>query len=256
MSIHYNTLAFREARNLSELAALFRLRYRGYLESSCSSLVKENKFGFEIESYDWQSLHFGLFKEGRTQSRPIAYARVVQEKLSRHAPMVSQLLTLTPEMEVREPEHFSLPMLSSCDARSAIQSGLQQYRALNIPVVEASRLVFAPEARSGGSEARSFVEAAMAATFTLSDAGLIALACHPRHVPFYMRYGFKLMIDGRKNDYNGLKASIITLKKDEINPRRADGIMKLGNILKHTQAVYLPSNHAHQKETKRALAHV
>lgn len=254
MSIHYNSLVFREARSMSEMAALFRLRYRGYLESNCASLINENKFGFEIESYDWQSLHFGLFKEGRTKSRAVAYARIVEEKLSRHASMVGDLLTLTPGMEVHEPvdDSYSLPMLNNCDSVQAIQNGLQVYREQGLSVVEASRLVFAPEARSGG-EARLFVEAAMAATFTLSDAGLITLACHPRHVPFYMRYGFKLMIDGRKNDYNGLQASIITLSKDGINPRRVDGIRKLGNILKNTSAVYLPSSYAHQKATKRAL---
>jgi predicted GNAT family N-acyltransferase len=254
MSVHYNTLVFRAPRNFAELRQLFSLRYRGYLESKCSSLVQTNELGYEIEAYDWQSLHMGLFREGRKKSHPIAYARVVQKKMGPHSRLVSQLMAQTPGLEVKIPDHgsYHLPIQSSCNDQEAVAQILSSEKSAGREIVEASRLVFAPEARQGGY-APMFVEAAMAATFTLTDADVIALACHPRHAAFYIRYGFKLVVDGRKNDYNGLQASIILLQKDGIHPARVGKINQLSKILDRGKIIYMPSNAEHQKATKRAL---
>lgn len=77
MSITPQRLAFRPALNVKELESLFRLRYQGYLESQCASLVTDNQHGFELDVYDHYAHHIGLFQEGYFGAHPIDYLRLV-----------------------------------------------------------------------------------------------------------------------------------------------------------------------------------
>ena len=258
MSIHYHNYVFREARTFSELESLFRLRYEGYLESSCASLVNINPLGMEVDAFDWNSVHFGLFLEGRTYTKALAYSRVTQDQPSRHAPMVSQLVARNDGIEIPEPAPASYPMLVSCGQQEEIEGHLLPFRESGMKVVEAGRLVLAPEIRQSGFH-KFFIEASMASTFYRVNADVISLACHPNHTAIYRRYGFEIIIDGRKNDYNGLKASVVTLAKKDLHPRRAEGIKSMGDIMQKTGAILLPSTQVKtpvrtQKNTQLQLA--
>ena len=78
MSTSIQYLSVRPARTARELKGLFQLRYEGYLDSHCASLVEEAPHGFTFEAYDWNALHMGLFQEGHYGSRPLGYMRLVQ----------------------------------------------------------------------------------------------------------------------------------------------------------------------------------
>lgn len=94
-------------------------------------------------------------------------------------------------------------------------------------IVEASRFVFAPEARSGGYT-KFFVEAAIARMLYHHRYSGIMLACHHRHAALYRRYGFKQIVDGNQNDYNGLAASILSLQIPDIRPALQSKIQEMG----------------------------
>jgi N-acyl-L-homoserine lactone synthetase len=255
MSIPHNSLVFREPRNEQELAALFRLRYQGYLDSACAGLVNQNDLGMELDYYDFQSLHYGLFQEGRFGAHPIAYARFVEEQPSRQAKLVNELIGTVAGLEAPSTNGhgFKLPMINSCDEAEEIEQFLDGYRARKETIIEASRFVFDPAVRSGGYT-RLFVEACIAATCFQNSADVVGLACHPRHAAFYMRYGFKLLIDGNKNGYNGLKASVITLTPKDIRPQKLKGIKQLGDMLNRQGVVYLPTDHMPVKRLEKVAS--
>lgn len=233
MSITPQRLAFRPARNVKELESLFRLRYQGYLESQCASLVADNQHGFELDVYDYYAHHIGLFQEGSFGAHPIGYLRLIQEHES---PFSHQIDTLAQQygIETAFPnEGPGLPLLSNCPEKETIGAHMDRLRPERNGIVEASRFVFSPEARSGGFT-KFFVEAAIARMLYFHGYSGIMLACHPRHAALYKRYGFKEIVDGNQNDYNGLAASILSLQIPDIRTALQQGIESMG----YTQQQY------------------
>ncbi|MEQ8706710.1 MAG: hypothetical protein RIC19_22445 [Phaeodactylibacter sp.] len=227
MSITPQRLAFRPARNVKELESLFRLRYQGYLESQCASLVTDNQHGFELDVYDHYAHHIGLFQEGNFGAYPIAYLRLVQEH---KAPGTNLIDTIADKYGIKSPlpqEGPGLPLLSNCPEKEAIGAHMDRLRPEKNGIVEASRFVFAPEARSGGYT-KFFVEAAIARMLYHHSYSGIMLACHPRHAALYRRYGFKQIVDGSQNDYKGLAASILSMQIPDIRPALQSRIQDMG----------------------------
>lgn len=229
MSITPQRLVFRPARNTRELESLFRLRYQGYLESQCASLVTDNEHGFELDVYDLYAHHIGLFQESSFAAYPIGYLRLVQEH---EGPYSGKIKALADTYNISYPcfrEGPGLPLLSNCPEKELIGAHMDRLRPEKNGIVEASRFVFAPEARSGGYT-KFFVEAAIARMLYHHSYSGIMLACHPRHAALYCRYGFKQIVDGRKNDYNGLAASILSLRIPDIRPALQPGIAAIGQL--------------------------
>ena len=56
------SIIFRQAKNLHELKALLKLRYQGYLQSVCASLIQPNRYQIDLDVYDLRALHFGIFR--------------------------------------------------------------------------------------------------------------------------------------------------------------------------------------------------
>jgi len=229
MSVTPQRLAFRPARNAEELESLVRLRYRGYLESQCASLVTEYEHGFELDVYDPYAHHIGLFQEGLIKPRPIGYLRLVQEHESPMTDWISELAKRY-NLPCPAPEAGpGLPLYSHCQEQATIAEHMDRLRPEKNGIVEASRFVFAPEARSGGFT-KFFVEAAIARMLYHHSYSGIMLACHPRHAALYRRYGFREIVDGRKNQYNGLAASILSMQIPDIRPALSTKIQAMGQL--------------------------
>lgn len=227
MGITPQRLAFRPARNTKELESLFRLRYQGYLESQCASLVTDNQHGFELDVYDHYAHHIGLFQEGNFGAHPIGYLRLVQEHagpFSDHVEAIANRYGIACPLPEEGP---GLPLLSNCLEKATISEHMNLLRPERNGIVEASRFVFAPEARSGGYT-KFFVEAAIARMLYHHRYSGIMLACHPRHAALYRRYGFKQIVDGNQNDYNGLAASILSMQIPDIRPALQSKIEEMG----------------------------
>ena len=256
MSILHSHLVFREARTTSELASLFRLRYYGYLKSSCATLVHQNEYGLEFDSYDWYAYHLGLFQEGPYGAQPIGYMRLVQDKPSRMAYLVSRLagcfseLPMPPSSAAAAP----LPMIGSCPEKGSLLGWYRSKEQLGQRVVEGSRFVFSPDIRAAGY-ARFVFECTLASTFYQYSYDYALLACHPRHAPFYLRYGFQQLLDGGANNYRGLSASVLGIHKGGIVPKRAAGIEVMARQYKANGGIYLlPGNPTVAKPVSKVAA--
>lgn len=244
MSIQHTHFVLREARDVSELVSLFHLRYQGYLESSCASLVRQNPHGLEFDSYDWNAYHLGLFQEGRYGAKPIGYMRLVQGVSSAMAPMVSALAAKFPGLAPPPPppEGAPLPMIASCPKKGWLLWEYRRREALGQKMIEGSRFVFSADIRAAGY-ARFVFEGSMVNTFYRYGCDYALLACHPRHAPFYLRYGFTQLLDGSENDYKGLSASILGLERGGISPERSGQIEAMASLCRPNGAIYLlPGN--------------
>ena len=242
MSIQHTHFVFREARTASELESLFQLRYQGYLKSSCASLVHQNEYGLEFDSYDWHAFHLGLFQEGQYGAQPVGYMRLVQDKPSPMASLVSKLAGQFPELPPPPAADAPLPMIGSCPQKDWLLGWYRSRTQLGQRVVEGSRFVFSPEIRASGY-ARFVFEGALASTFYRYGYDYALLACHPRHSSFYLQYGFQQLLDGNSNNYKGLSASILGMTKGEIARKRAAGIEAMARQGKSDGSIYmLPDN--------------
>lgn len=244
MSIQSTHLVFREARDIRELEALFRLRYQGYVNSACASLVRQNSAGLEFDSYDWHSFHLGLFQQGGYGSHPVGYARLVQTSPSPMAELVSDLALRYSDLEMPLPPSAEapLPFMANCPGAGEIGDLLGNLKSRDARLVEGSRFVFSPDARSAGY-ARFAFEAATAKAFFRYHFDFAFLAVHPRHAPFYGQYGFREVVSGEENDYLGLKASVLALENGKLAPRRAARIESMGKAASQLGAICLfPDN--------------
>ena len=243
MSIQLTHFVFREAKSTSELEALFRLRYQGYLKSNCASLVQQNENGLEFDSYDWQSYHLGLFQEGQFGAKPIGYMRLVQDSPTSMAPLVSKLAARFPKMVPPPPPSADapLPMIASCPKKEWLQRVYQSKTLFGQKVAEASRFVFSPDVRAAGY-ARFVIEGTLANLFFRYGFDYVLVACHPRHAPIYTQYGFQQLMDGRKNDYKGLSASILGVSSKEVGGKRAAQVQSMARQIKSQDALHLLPN--------------
>ncbi|MCB0572194.1 MAG: hypothetical protein KDC66_20650 [Phaeodactylibacter sp.] len=256
MSIQSTHLVFREAKDIRELEALFRLRYQGYVNSACASLVRQNEAGLEFDTYDWHSLHLGLFQQGSYGSHPVGYARLVQTEPSSMAPMVSSLAARysTLNIPAGPSEDAPLPFMANCPKAGELAGLLDGLKQQGARLVEGSRFVFSPDTRSSGY-ARFAFEAATAKAFFRYHYDFAFLAVHPRHAPFYGQYGFQEIVNGEENDYLGLKASVLALENGKLAPRRANRIESMGKAASQLGAIFLfPDNSQVFAPTPAAMA--
>lgn len=240
MSIQHTHFAFREARTVSELEALFYLRYQGYLNSSCATLVYQNEYGLEFDSYDWYAWHLGLFQEGQYGSKPIGYMRLVQDSSTPMAALVSKLAARFPGLPPPPPPsvYAPLPMISNSPKKEWLLGLYRSKKAQGHCIVEGSRFVFSSDVRAAGY-ARFVFESTLASTFYRYGYDYAMLACHPRHAFFYIQYGFQQLLDGSSNDYKGLSASVLGMANGEMAAKRAGHIEAMAEQFNASGAICL-----------------
>ena len=129
--IQRNYYVFREARNVYELKSLLELRYRGYLQSRCSSLIKKNPSGLDLDSYDLRSRHMGFFQLQGKESKPLGYMRLVEDELTDTAPLIWQLALSHPELweRLENDPPTPLPLMANCPKRKELLDFFHHHRS-------------------------------------------------------------------------------------------------------------------------------
>lgn len=67
----------REPRDMGELEALLRVRYSVFRAHEMRFLVQENEHGLDVDAWDKQAWHIGLYKQTATECLPIGYMRFI-----------------------------------------------------------------------------------------------------------------------------------------------------------------------------------
>lgn len=215
--IQRNYYVFREARNVLELKSLLELRYRGYLQSRCSRLIKQNPSGLDIDSYDLRSRHMGFFQLQGNESKPLGYMRLVEDELTDTAPMIWQLALRHPELAERL-EHkppTPLPLMENCPKTDELMQFFHHLKDKGEKLVEGSRFVFDKDVRSRGFP-KFVLESAVAITLYSLGYKHALLACIPRHARFYEKFGFKTYTGLEDFKYCGITGCVLINSKNSV----------------------------------------
>lgn len=201
---------FREADKREELEALLNLRFRGYLQSRCASLLDEDIQELDLDAYDLRAIHLGLFEYGGRKPKPVGYLRIILDRISDKAPVIRKIAAkhpgLTAKLEQKTKAVF--PLMAQCDENGGISQFYQKARAQGKTVAELSRFVFDPAIRSMGFT-RFFTESAIIASLFTYGVDYNILACTVRHSSYYQRFGFKAVEEGVCYAYGQFDASVL-----------------------------------------------
>jgi FixJ family two-component response regulator len=140
---------FRESESAEELQELMRLRYAVFrLEPRLQAFVKENAAGIDLDAYDPNSRHLGLFRIDSRESGCVGYIRIVTEHAENQAARVREIAARHPQAEdplASEPR--SLPFMAYWPDRDAVLSIVDEAARRGQSLTEASRLSVSPEFR-------------------------------------------------------------------------------------------------------------
>lgn len=211
------SIIFRQAKNLHELKALLKLRYQGYLQSACASLIQPNRYQIDLDVYDLRALHFGVFETDGLRAKPIGYVRFIQEEMTSTAPMIWQLAFTHPELlaALQKDASNTFPFLQYHPNQSSMELRIAKARAKGERILEASRFVFDPQIRSAGI-LNFTAEATLATLFFGLSYDCLMLVCNPSHCRFYQRLGFQFFDEGIQTSYEKLPARFMQHRAQQL----------------------------------------
>ena len=242
--IQKNYYVFREARNVLELKSLLELRYRGYLQSRCSSLIKQNPSGLDLDAYDLRSRHMGFFQLQGKESKPLGYMRFVEDDLTATAPLIWQLALAYPDLceRLEKDPPTPYPLMENCPKTDELMKFYQQVKAKGERIAEGSRFVFDKDVRSRGFP-KFMLESSLAVGLFGLGYKHALLACNPRHGSFYSKFCFKPYEGLEKFEYDGLPGCVMINTKNEISVPIKEKFLKMAAIYQHTGMLcHFPEN--------------
>ncbi len=182
---------YREAQNTTELEALLKLRYKVYRNSALSNFCPENNAQLDLNPFDLNSRHFGLFENEEGVEKPVGYMRVVQQERS---PSANQVLEIAKKACskladcLQQPITKPFPLMTYFRGSEKVDSVLTQLNEHGLKMCEASRFVFAEEVRS--LQLAKFVTESSIAIYRALGFYSSIITCSITHSRFYNQYGF------------------------------------------------------------------
>lgn len=219
------TYTFREIRNPHELTNLFRLRYKVYRNSRLAGFVQPNKDELDIDAYDLQSRHYGVFVEIAGKQELVGGLRLIEPNL---------VLSSKKAIEKNELLSRYFTGLFKTDGDLPILCYLKKKERQNLVKViekgqnaisEGSRLVVAPEYQSLRL-AYFIILNAIAICLYMRNNEIAVLGCNSNHAKIYESLGFLHLTNYRIN-VNNNSASIFYVKKENIPPSKINYIKQL-----------------------------
>lgn len=70
----------KEILSEDELELFLRLRYSSFANSASSLFINENDNAIDVNYYDRNSLHYGIYKQQQKNTEPVGYFRIVLER--------------------------------------------------------------------------------------------------------------------------------------------------------------------------------
>jgi len=192
---------FRELKTPAELRDSFALRYRVFSDTPGLAHARslDAASALDVDGHDRWSRHFGLFARREDGDALVAALRVTGLDESPHVGAMRVALAEYPSLEVRlaTVPDAPLPMLGYHVERERIGAVVRAAVARGERVVEAGRLVMAPEYRRGRARvqamglARAFVAAVTAQMGFVTPADWVFSNCVAGHRAFYRAFGFR-----------------------------------------------------------------
>ena len=182
----------RGPRSLDELEALLKLRYQVFRQSDLAKYVPENAIGIDVDKWDEQAHHLGLWSEDIYGVKAIGYLRVIGEIKTETAPMIKLLGEKHPSLQSKlaDPNKCAIRFLEVFNESEPVKTWFKSLVSNGDSVVEASRLSVSPDLQHK-SGARTLIETALAVFISPQQATFGAMEVMDHHVSYYRHYGFK-----------------------------------------------------------------
>lgn len=174
---------FRAAKDAEELYQLLKLRYEIYRDSRLAGFVRDNKYGVDIDAYDFRAVHFGLFEQQGRAEVPVGYMRVIGKSFDSSAHYLDILRSIS-EISEQEAEYLhTLPFCNYFPETTSIDSfvGKEWCEAGRFAVKSAYRCLHL---------SKFMCEGAIAYALFYKGLSNAAVFCKESHLLFYKRYGF------------------------------------------------------------------
>ena len=176
---------FREIQSPEEMMSWLKLRYTIYNSTRCAGFLSENDLEIDIDAYDLQSKHYGLFVEEADQQKLIGGLRIIQNRPVLSSIRILKKLNLM-EFCQEKPEEV-LPSLSYFPDDK--ETHFSPLLANNPLATEGSRLVLNKEYQSLRL-AKFIISNAIILHMMAKDDWVAFVSCNPLHARLYRSFGF------------------------------------------------------------------
>lgn len=178
----------REILSEQELEQFLRLRYNCFCKSDAEFFVSKNIHGIDLNYYDRNSNHYGLYMVQNKSKEPVGYFRIILEeptKADRWIQNISKRFDLSYLTEHRLT--FKFPCLGICPD-TGLEQDFYEKKEVTEKVGEAGRLLIVEAERSLKLSLQLIKSAIAIAELYVQHA---FIGCFHEHSKAYTRLGFK-----------------------------------------------------------------
>ena len=209
-----SAILFRPAANREELESLLRLRFSVYSNPSCRfhGLCDREALGFELDAYDGDSHHLGLFAGTEKKAVPIGYVRLVTTSPGPHAIWFEELANECPERwaALHGPRVGPLPCFDHLQGLRGLRTLYESKQAAGRRLIEPSRLSIDPSFRRSTLSRFLILGCAAYALHEFSSSYVAILICATGQCPVYRALGFQPTPGAQSGFVYGVHVSSLT----------------------------------------------
>lgn len=228
---------FRESSTEAELMTLLKLRYRVYCATDLKAFIHENEQQLDVDAYDMQSRHFGLFKN---DTIPVGCLRMVEDHVNSKSGNLQSCLhdLLRASQMVSQADLPPLPLLAYFPEAEALGQLYEHLTGQREKIVEVSRLCIDPAWRSPFL-IKNFGLAILTAGYFSHHVDHVLITCSPLHKPFYQRLGITQLPGTSEHLIKGVRRCCLYGAKSTIPGKLFHCINTMKNEYLKTDAIHL-----------------
>lgn len=187
-SVQFTRFVVREPRNVQELESLLRLRYR---EFQPHGMIAETPYALDLDYFDQNAYHVGLFREENGVSTAIGSMRMVISTPTRFQPMIQEIAAQAScfMQKLEKTPLKPLPLFNYVPFPEAMEDFWNEAQRKGHCIFEGSRFCIQKEASTAGL-ANFLIEGANAISAYLLPNYIWCNAVTTRHEACYRRSGY------------------------------------------------------------------
>jgi hypothetical protein len=243
MNEHY--YVYRQPESIEELKQLLLLRYTVCRQSRIEKFIVENDAGIDLDCYDVNAYHFGLFEHVEKVSRPVGYVRMITDH---KGPLANHIRSIASEVTILEKRTSDVPtspfpLLTCSPDATRIFEFYKEQQAKGAMVIEVSRLSLERSAR--GLRVASHMVGSTFAAGMVYGVGHALMFCHVLHEKFYHQYGFERFRD-TTDFYTTYHSICLTGSPERLSEAMHDSVLQMAEAYDTTGRICLYPNHPGQ----------
>jgi hypothetical protein len=177
----------KEILSEAELELFLRLRYNSFCSSASSLFVENNDKAIDVNYYDRNSLHYGVYKRQQKKSEPIGYFRIVLEEPTMADAWVKSISARTGLTGITEHKPRSILPCLGIYPNSSLETGFYTEKAPDEKAGEVSRFFIVKGERSIKLSLQIIRSAFAIGLLHLQHA---FIGCFQDHSKVYTSFGF------------------------------------------------------------------